>query len=648
MGPYEEFIAVGHYCRWIDEEGRRETWPEAVIRYCTQIADQAQKHGFSLRKDGKLFNEIYRAILDCEIMPSMRLMWSAGIAVDAHNVAAYNCAYAHIDHPRVFDEILYILMCGTGMGFSVERQFINQLPEINEEIHATDTVIIVSDSKRGWASAFRELISLLYAGQLPRWDVSRVRPKGARLKTFGGRASGPEPLISLFQFAVDLFRGAAGRRLNSIECHDLCCKIAESVVVGGVRRSALISLSNLTDDRMRRAKQGEWRLHAKYRENANNSVCYTEKPDFPSFISEWSSLYESYSGERGIFYQEAARRQAARSGRRDTNFVFGTNPCSEIILRSNQFCNLSEVVVRFSDTLDDLRRKVRLATILGTIQSTFTDFKYLRPIWKRNCEEERLLGVSLTGIMDHSVMSGMYWSDKFLGDKYLKFSWLGDVLQSLKQTAIDTNKEYADKLGINQSTAITCVKPSGTVSQLVNCASGIHPRYSQYYIRRVKIDEKDPLGAFMKGKGIPCYVKNGNYYFEFPIESPEGCLTASTFKGMDQLKLWKAYQDHWCEHKPSMTCYYTNSDFFEIGQWIYNNFDSVSGIAFLPYDGHVYEDAPYEPITKEEFLERKAAIPETIDWSELSKYETEDGTVGSHEFACTGSSCDIVDITGND
>lgn len=583
---------------------------------------------------------IRQAIKELETMPSMRTLMCAGHALARDNVAGFNCSYIPIDHVRAFDEICYILMCGTGVGFSVERQYISKLPEVPEEIHECDTTIVVADSKIGWASAFKQLISLLYAGQLPKWDVSKIRPSGSRLKTFGGRASGPEPLVDLFNFSVSLFTSATGRRLSSIECHDLVCKVADIVVVGGVRRSALISLSNLTDDRMRRAKNGQWWEENSQRALANNSACYTEKPDLASFIKEWESLYESRSGERGIFSRVASQRQAAKSGRRDASFDFGTNPCSEIILRPNQFCNLSEVVVRAEDTFEDLKRKVRNAAILGTLQSTLTDFRYLRPIWKRNTEEECLLGVSLTGIMDHPVLNGTATA---LGVNGFTGS-LGSILEELKEVAIETNKEWAAKLGVNSSTAITCVKPSGTVSQLVNSASGIHPRFSNYYVRTVRGDKKDPLSQMMVEQGIPHeedVINPSNWVFSFPQKAPEGATCVSDVGAMEQLKLWKIYQDHWCEHKPSITVYYTDDEFLQVGAWLYENFDDVSGISFLPRSEHTYKQAPYQEITEETYNELLAEMPE-INWSVLGQYEVEDTTTGTQELACVGTSCEIT------
>jgi len=623
MDAYQSYIHKSRYARYLPEEGRRETWEETVRRYVQFFKDK----GHLKAKEAE---ELYEAIHNLDVMPSMRALMTAGGAgaLDRDNVAGFNCAYLAIDSPRSFDEMMYILLCGTGVGYSVERQYITKLPAVEEDMHETETVIHVADSKIGWAKSFRELVSLLYSGQIPRWDVSRVRPSGSVLKTFGGRASGPEPLVELFNFTVGIFKGASGRKLNSIECHDLACKIAEIVVVGGVRRSALISLSNLTDDRLKRAKHGNWWDHTPHRALANNSACYTEKPDFEAFLNEWSSLYESKAGERGIFSRVASQRQAAKSGRRDADQEFGCNPCSEIVLTSNQFCNLSEVVVRPEDTVEELKWKVRLATILGTLQATLTDFRYLRGVWQKNTEEEALLGVSLTGIMDNSAMT-------------LENPRLPELLEELKNEAIKTNKEWAKRLRIKQSAAITCVKPSGTVSQLVDSASGIHPRYSQYYIRTVRADKRDPLCTVLKDAGVPCeddLRSPSTLVFSFPKRSPEGVYTASDVRGYDQLLLWEVYQDHWCEHKPSMTCYYRDDEFLEIGQWVYNKFDSISGISFLPYDGHVYEQAPYQPITKEKYEELIADFPQEFDWDIV---EDQDNTEGTQTLACTGDSCEI-------
>ena len=626
MDQYQQFIHKSRYARWLPEEGRRESWAETVNRYVEFWVERGQ---IDMVTGTELFNAIY----NLEVMPSMRCMMTAGPALAKDNVAGFNCSYLAIDSPRSFDELMYVLMCGTGVGFSVERNFITKLPVVAETFHKTDSVIVVSDSKVGWASAFRELIAMLYAGKIPQWDMSRVRVSGARLKTFGGRASGPEPLIDLFNFCVSAFTKAAGRKLTSIECHDVVCKIADIVVVGGVRRSALISLSNLSDPRMAKAKSGNWWELEGHRRLANNSVAYTEKPDFESFLGEMQNMYESKAGERGIFSRVAAQKIAARNGRRDADQDFGTNPCSEIILRSNQFCNLSEIVVRGDDTLVTLKKKARIAAIIGTLQATLTDFRYLRSIWKKNTAEEALLGVSMTGIMDHWLLGK--------GESKDLAKWLEEV----RDVAVDTNKEWAEKLGIAQSAAITCVKPSGTVSQLVDSASGIHPRFSKHYIRRVRSDKKDPLAVFMEGKGFPVeqdIYSESSQIFSFPVKAPEKCTTVSEVGAMQQLKLWKAYQNHWCEHKPSITVYYTDSEFLQIAQWIWENFDLCSGISLLPYSDHIYQQAPYEDITAEKYEELLAAMPVDVDWEDLGNFEMEDNTTGSQELACVGGACEIV------
>jgi len=625
VNQYQEFIHKSRYARWLPEEGRREEWHETVNRYVDFWKDRGQINDKEALK-------IFNAIFNMEVMPSMRCMMTAGEALKKDNVAGFNCSYLHIDSPRSFDELMYVLMCGTGVGFSVERAFINKLPEVAEEFHPTDSVIVVADSKIGWASAFRELISLLYAGKIPKWDTHKVRPSGARLKTFGGRASGPEPLEDLFNFCVGIFQKAAGRKLTSIECHDICCKIADIVVVGGVRRSALISLSNLSDPRMAKAKSGQWWMDEGQRRLANNSVAYTERPDFESFLSEMHTMYDSKAGERGIFSRVAAQKIAAKSGRRDPEQDFGTNPCSEIILRSNQFCNLSEIVVRPDDDLESLKRKCEVAAIIGTLQATLTDFRYLRNVWARNTEEEALLGVSLTGICDHYLL-GKNSPD------------LEKWLTEMKDVAIKTNKKWASKLGINQSAAITCVKPSGTVSQLVDSASGIHPRFSKHYIRRVRSDKKDPLAQYMSAAGFPVeedVMSKASLVFSFPMEAPQESTTVSQVGAMEQLKLWKKYQDYWCEHKPSITVYYTDNEFLQIAQWIWDNFDTVSGISLLPVSDHVYQQAPYEDITKEKYEELLKAMPVDINWSDLQHFEQEDNTTGSQELACVGGACEIV------
>jgi ribonucleoside-diphosphate reductase alpha chain len=642
---YQSFIATSRYARWIDKENRRENWGETVGRYIDNVVGPKLDH-----LDTGLVGELEQAILDLEVMPSMRALMTAGPALVRDNTAAYNCAYLAVDDPKAFDEAMFILLCGTGVGFSVERQYISKLPDVPELMFKSEDTIIVADSKEGWAKALRKVIAYLYSGEIPQWDISKVRPAGAKLKTFGGRASGPAPLVELFNFAVNMFVNAKGRKLSSMECHDLMCKIGEVVVVGGVRRSAMISLSNLSDDRMRHAKSGQWWEKNGQRALANNSVAYTEKPDMETFLREWTSLVESKSGERGIFSRQASKKQAAKNGRRNPDFDFGTNPCSEIILRPNQFCNLTEVVIRATDTLADLKRKVRIAAILGTIQSTYTHFPYLRKVWKDNTEEERLLGVSLTGIMDNEAMSGgmdndagIAWS--FSGNEDMN---LDQVLEELKNVAINTNAEWAERLGIPASTAITCVKPSGTVSQLVDSASGIHARHSSYYIRTVRGDNKDPLTQFMKDQGIPSepdvMKPDATTVFSFPQKSPEGAVTRNDMTALEQLGLWLTYQRHWCEHKPSVTITVKDDEWMEVGAWVYKNFDEVSGVSFLPHSDHTYQQAPYQDCSKREYEDALALMPQKIDWSKLSDYETEDTSKGTSSFACSGGSCEVVDL----
>nr|AIW56646.1 ribonucleotide reductase [uncultured virus] len=639
--PYQQFIHKSRYARWLDDEQRRENWDETVSRYTNFMRNQVRgKHNYEIT-DTDMF-DIEQAILSQEIMPSMRAMMTAGPALARDNICGYNCSYIPVDSPRSFDECMYILMCGTGVGFSVERENVDKLPIVSDTMNDTDTVIKVGDSKPGWAKSLRELIALLYAGQIPKWDLSAIRPSGARLKTMGGRASGPKPLNDLFTFTVKLFKKAKGRRLFPIECHDLMCKVGEVVVVGGVRRSALISLSNLGDEQMRHAKTGEWYDEPErgiFRDGqrglANNSVAYKGKPEIGTFMREWLALYDSKTGERGIFNRQAADVQVARNGRRETGHMWGTNPCSEIILRPYQFCNLSEVVVRESDTLDSLKRKVRLATILGTLQSTLTDFKYLRKVWKDNTEDERLLGVSLTGIMDHSVLSKSVDSPRWL--------------EEMRQVAVDTNKEYAERLGIPQSAAITCVKPSGTVSQLVDAASGIHARHNDYYIRTVRADNKDPLTQFLKEQGVYSEADvtkpDTTTVFSFAMRSPDAAVTRTDMTAIEQLELWKTYAIHWCEHKPSVTISVKEHEWMGVGAWIYDNFDVASGVSFLPHTDHSYQQAPYQDIEREEYLEWQERFGAfEIDWAALSEYEKEDNTSGSRELACTAGSCEIVDL----
>jgi len=628
---YQEFIHLSRYSRWLPKEGRRETWRETVTRYFDFFQDHL-KENCKYKLDSKLREELEEAVIHLDVMPSMRCLMTAGEALRRENIAGYNCSYVSVDRPQAFDEILYVLMNGTGVGFSVERQFVSKLPDVAEEFHPSDTTIVVQDSKMGWAKAFKELVAMLYHGQIPKWDLSKVRPAGAPLKTFGGRASGPEPLERLFEFTREVFQNAAGRKLSSIECHDIVCKTAEIVVVGGVRRSALISLSNLSDDRMRVAKSGQWWQDNGQRALANNSAAYTEKPDIGIFMDEWKALYDSKSGERGIFNRESAKKIAEKSGRRDSDYEFGTNPCSEIILRSREFCNLSEVVVRPNDTEESLLKKTRLATILGTFQSTLTNFKYVSKDWKKNCEEERLLGVSLTGIMDNKWTAG-------------KINGLDVLLQNLRQMSVDTNKEYADALKINQSTAITCVKPSGTVSQLVDSASGIHARHNPYYIRTVRGDKKDPLTKMMVDFGFPAeddvMKPKDTTVFSFPIKCSEDAVFRQDMTAIEQLELWKTYQEHWCEHKPSVTISVKENEWMDVGAWVYRNFDLMSGVSFLPYSEHTYKQAPYQDCDENEYKELLKKMPTNVDWSKLSDYETSDMTVGSQELACSAGSCEI-------
>lgn len=631
---YQHFIFISRYARWIEKEKRRETWGETVKRYFDFFEVQLKEHNnFILTKD--LRNELENAVLNLEIMPSMRALMTAGEALRRDNTAGYNCSYVAINRVRAFDEILYILMCGTGVGFSVERQYVEKLPTIAENFSNTDTTIIVEDSKAGWAKSYKELVSLLIGGQIPQWDLSKVRAAGARLKTFGGRASGPRPLEDLFKFTIDTFKRAAGRKLTSIECHDIVCKIAEIVVVGGVRRSALISLSNLTDERMRDAKSGAWWNENPQRALANNSVAYKEKPEIGVFMDEWVSLYKSKSGERGIFNRDACRRTVSKLGdRRDSSYEFGTNPCSEIILRDRQFCNLTEVVVRPEDTIETLKRKVQLAAILGTWQASLTSFPYLSSEWKKNCQEEALLGVSLTGIMDNVMMRNTVDVKATLID--------------LKQVAIDANKIWAEKIGINPAAAITCVKPSGTVSQLTDAASGIHPRHNEYYIRTVRADRKDPLCQMMIDMGFPaepCVMKpEHTMVFSFP-QKAEGSLTRNDVSAITHLELWLAYQRYWCEHKPSITITVKENEWMDVGAWVYKHFDEISGISFLPHSDHSYRQAPYQDCTKEEYLAAIEKMPKNVDWTLLQDYEKEDKTTSSQSFACSANGCELVDLT---
>ena len=641
---YQEFIHLSRYSRWLPDKERRETWSETVARYFDFFTEHLKdSHNYKMSK--ALREELEEAVLTTAVMPSMRCLMTAGEALKRENIAGYNCSYLAIDRVQAFDEILYILMNGTGVGFSVERQYVSQLPIIAEDFHETETTINVADSKLGWAKAFKELVGMLYVGQIPRWNLSKVRPAGAPLKTFGGRASGPEPLEALFNFTVNMFKNAYGRKLSSIECHDIVCKIAEIVVVGGVRRSALISLSNLSDDRMRAAKHGQWWVDNSQRALANNSACYTEKPDIGVFMDEWKSLYESKSGERGIFNRASAVKISEKSGRRNTeDYDFGTNPCSEIILRNRGFCNLSEVVVRPTDTKESLLKKVRLATILGTFQSTLVNFKYISSVWKKNCEEERLLGVSLTGIMDCNLTNGK----QLTNGKEVKFNALSKLLEELQEEAVKINAEFAKKIGINQSVATTCVKPSGTVSQLVNAASGIHARHNPYYIRTVRGDKKDPLTKMMTEIGFPVEddVMNPSHtsVFSFPMKADKSSIFRNDMSAIEQLELWLIYQNHWCEHKPSVTISVREEEWLDVGAWVYKHFDVMSGVSFLPFSEHIYKQAPYQDIREEEYDNLLSLMPKDINWSMLSEYEKTDMTSGSQELACSAGVCEVVDL----
>ena len=633
---YQNFIALSRYARWLPEKNRRETWKETVARYFDfmEVHLKENTNQELIPKTRKILED---AVCNLEVMPSMRALMTAGKALEDNNIAGYNCAYLSVDHPKSFDEALYVLMHGTGVGFSVERQFVTKLPEVPEEMVDVDDVIVVQDSKEGWQSAFRKLITYLYDGEMPKWDFSKIRPKGSRLKTFGGRASGPEPLLDLFNFATNLFKDAVGRKLTSYECHRMMCKIAEVVVVGGVRRSALISLSNLTDERMRNAKSGQWWSETPEMALSNNSVCYTEKPDIGIFMKEWTSLYESKSGERGIFNREAAIKQVESIGRRDTDHDFGCNPCSEIILRDGQFCNLTEIVVRAEDTQRDILRKARLATTLGTFQASLTNIKRLRPKWVKNTEEESLLGVSLTGIMDNSFMNGSV--DKEALPKFL---------EKVRKEVVEINAHWSELLGINQATATTAIKPSGTVSQLVDSASGIHTRHNDYYFRRVRADAKDPIAQLMEDQGIPCEADvmkpNSVKVFTFPMKAPEGAVLRNERTAIEQLELWLIYQRHYCEHKPSVTVSVREHEWMQVGAWVYEHFDEVSGVSFLPHSDHSYQQAPYEDCTKKEYNELAKKMPKSVDWDLISEYELTDTTVGTKTLACTGSVCELVDL----
>jgi len=629
---YQQYIHKSRYARFIEEEKRRESWTETVSRYFDFMSNHLKtKHKHIIPNKA----ELEEAVINLDVMPSMRALMTAGPALERDHTAGYNCSYIPIDSVRSFDEVMYILLCGTGVGFSVERNNVEKLPRIAETMEQSDTVIVVEDSKTGWAKAYKELIAMLYTGQIPKIDVNKVRPAGARLKTFGGRASGPQPLVNLFDFTISTFKNAVGRQLDCLEAHDIVCKIGEVVVVGGVRRSALISLSSIQDDRIRKAKMGQWWQDNPQRALSNNSACYTRTPDIGLFMHEWKALYDSKSGERGIFNREAAKKKVQENGRRDVEHEFGTNPCSEIILRPYQFCNLTEVVIRATDDEKSLKKKVRLATQLGTYQSTLTDIKYLRKIWRDNTEEERLLGVSLTGIMDNK----------------LTIKAEEELLSGMKKIAVDTNKKLAAELKIPQSAATTCIKPSGTVSQLVDSASGIHSRHNDYYIRTVRGDNKDPLTQMMKDQGIPSEPDMMNptnvTVFSFPQKAPKGAITRERYNAIEQLETWLQYQRHWCEHKPSCTVSVKESEWMEVGAWVYKHFDEVSGVSFLPHSDHTYQQAPYQDIDEKKYKEALKEMPKDVNFEKLSEYEDEDNTTGTQELSCTAGACELVDITSS-
>ena len=631
---YQEYIHLSRYSRWVPEKNRRETWVETVARYFDFFERHLKENNqYILTVDERA--ELEQAVLSLEVMPSMRCLMTAGEALRKENIAGYNCSYVAIDSSRSFDEILYILMNGVGVGFSVEQKYIDQLPTIEERFYTTDTTIVVPDSKLGWAKSFKQLIHLLYSGEIPKWDLSELRPAGAPLKTFGGRSSGPEPLNDLFKFCVQVFQRAAGRKLTTLECHDIVCKIAEIVVVGGVRRSALISLSSLSDDSLRTAKSGRWWDSSPQRALSNNSYVANEIPDIGLFMKEWVSLYESKSGERGIFSRKAAKKQVEKYGRRDPEHDFGCNPCSEILLRPREFCNLSEVIIRAEDTPVDLARKVKLATILGTLQATLTNFKYVTKKWAANCEEERLLGVSLTGILDNPYTNG-----QTIGSIDLP-----EILQTLRKAAVDTNIVWSNKLGINPATAITCTKPSGTVSQLVDSASGIHPRHNPYYIRTIRADKKDPLAKMMVDLGFPVEddvtKPRDTYVFSFPHKAPTGAVIRTDLTALQHLELWLTYQRHWTEHKPSITISVNENEWLEVGAWVYKHFDEMSGVSFLPNTDVVYKQMPYQDCTKEEYEAFLNKMPKNVDWSQLSEYEKEDRTESTQLLACSAGGCEL-------
>jgi ribonucleoside-triphosphate reductase len=633
--PYRNFIAVSRYSRWIEEEGRRETWTETVDRYVNFMRSHMDKNYPGVVTEDE-WEGVRWAILNHKVMPSMRGLMTAGPALERENLAQFNCSFIAIDDVRAFDEALYILMNGVGLGFSVEKEYVSQLPKVADTFGPAGKTIVVHDSKAGWAKAFREWISFLYQGQIPIVDVSNVRPAGARLKTFGGRASGPQPLVDLFDFAVKTFKEAAGRKLTPLECHDLMCKVGDVVVVGGVRRSALISMSDLGDYDMAKAKSGAWWESTPYRRLANNSAVYYKKPSIGEFLQEWGTLYESKSGERGIV-NLGGMRHSELTPRRDMSKIQGLNPCGEILLRSKELCNLTEVVVEPDDTEETLVAKVQIATVLGTIQSSLTNFKYLRKIWKDNCDEERLLGVSLTGQMGNTLMNGKQGMDK-----------LEATLNRLRTVAILVNEQYATEMGINPSVAITTGKPSGTASQLVNSASGGHDWHNMHFARTVRADNKDPLTRFMIDAGVPhepdLMAPDTTTVFTFPRKAPEGAVTRLERGAIEQLNIWRAYKVNWTEHNPSVTISVKEHEWIEVANWVYHNWNIVGGLSFLPFSDHTYKQAPYQDIDAVQYKNMVMDMPKEIDWSMLSAYEFEDNTSGSQTLACTAGECEVVDV----
>jgi len=627
VDSFSEFIYYRTYSRWIEAKGRRETWVETVDRYLAfmreKLADRIQEAEYE---------ELREAILKQRVMPSMRLLWSAGQAARVNNIAAYNCSFVAPTSLDDLADIMYLLMSGVGVGFSVESQHVQQLPIIERQTGEKLGVHQVLDSKEGWADALKAGLHAWYGGKDIRFEFSLVRPAGARLKTMGGRSSGPGPLKALLNYARTTILARQGRRLPNIDLHDIICRIGDVVERGGVRRAALISLSDFDDEEMRRAKSGHFFISHPQRAMANNSAAYNEKPKAIDFLREWLDLGRGGTGERGIFNRGSLEKQMpVRRWQEFQRYRLsaGINPCGEIILRSRQFCNLTEVVARPEDTEESLREKIRLATILGTYQAMLTDFPYIAPEWRQNCEEERLLGVSITGQWDCPAVRR------------------AEVLAALRQQAVLVNRQYAERFGIRAATAVTCVKPSGTVSQLVNAASGMHPRYADYYIRRIRISANDPLFDLLRDQKFPCYPETGQdestaatFVLEFPVKSPSGCVTRDDLHALQQLEYWKLVKHHFTEHNPSVTVSLAEDEWIKVANWLYEEWEMVGGLSFLPKSESVYELAPYEKIDAEEFEKRLAVMP-VIDFSRIVLYEKKDATLGAKEFACLGGACEI-------